>query len=341
MAEYTFEVGNIAEDEWNSITAIFDDATIYQTYAYGSVRWGHDKLSHAVIRRDGDVVGAAQAIVYKVPVIKAGIAYIPWGPLWRKKGTATSAETLAAVLAGLKNEYCVKRGLLLRMTPGIWEDTVVGVACDILQEANYERSISVPPYRTLMLDLARESAEIRKKLDQKWRNQLNRSEKNGLEVIEGTSGELYDIFLKLQRGMQERKHYIPTVDYMEFGEIQKKLPESMKMHIVVCRNEGEPLTATIGSAIGGRGIYLLGATGEAGMKQKSAYLSQWRMILWLRERGCRWFDLGGIDPESNPGVYHFKVGMSSMDVSHIGQYETNTNILSSTIVKAAERLKRK
>ena len=99
------------------------------------------------------------------------------------------------------------------------------------------------------------------------------------------------------------------------------------------------MTATIGSAIGDRGIYLLGATGETGMKQKSAYLSQWKMILWLHERVCRWFDLGGIDPENNPGVYHFKVGMSSMDVSHIGQYEANTSTISSLAVGLAEKFK--
>ena len=68
----------------------------------------------------------------------------------------------------------------------------------------------------------------------------------------------------------------------------------MKMHIVICKHEGQPVTATIGSAVGDTGIYLLGATGEMGMKQKSAYLSQWKMILWLQERGCRWYDLGGI-----------------------------------------------
>ena len=216
---------------------------------------------------------------------------------------------------------------------------MVDEANGFFQAAGYVRSADAAPYRTLMLDLAREPADIRKKLDQKWRNQLNRSEKNGLEVIEGTSDDLYEIFLKLQKEMQERKQYKPTVDYVEFGEIQKRLPELMKMHIVICKHEGEPVTATIASAIGDRGIYLLGATGEAGMKQKSAYLSQWQMILWLREKGCHWYDLGGIDPEKNPGVYHFKVGMSSADVSHIGQFEANTSTMSSFAVGFAEKIR--
>ena len=38
--------------------------------------------------------------------------------------------------------------------------------------------------------------------------------------------------------MQDRKQYKPTVDYVEFGDIQRKLPELMKMHIVICTHEG-------------------------------------------------------------------------------------------------------
>lgn len=340
MSDYSIEIKNLSESEWYEYLMQFDDATIYQSHAYGAVRWGEDKLSHALIRQGGEVVGAAQVIIYRVPVVRAGIAYIPWGPLWRKKGAALSTENLAATLVRLREEYCNKRGLLLRLTPCIWEEELAGVARDIFREAGYGKSDDAGPYRTLMLDLAREPDEIRKKLDQKWRNQLNRSEKNGLEVLEGTADDLYAIFLKLQKEMQERKQYIPTVDYDEFGEIQKRLPTWMKMHIIICRHEGEPVTATIGSAIGERGIYLLGATGEAGMKLKSAYLSQWKMILWLRERGCRWYDLGGIDPENNPGVYHFKVGISSTDVNHIGQYEACKSAMSSLVVGLAEKIKR-
>jgi lipid II:glycine glycyltransferase (peptidoglycan interpeptide bridge formation enzyme) len=339
VSDYSIETGNISEAEWNGLLAQFNDATIYQTHAYGAVRWGSDKLSHAVVRRNGEIVGAAQAVIYKVPLIPAGIAYIPWGPLWRKRGEDASTDNLAGILTGLKEEYCTKRGLLLRISPSIVEDANASHLPNLFQGMGYVKDPKVTPYRTLMLDLSREPAEIRKKLDQKWRNQLNRSEKNSLEVVEGTSADLYEIFLTLQKEMQDRKQYQPTIDYVEFGDIQRKLPELMKMHIVICKHEGQPVTATIGSAVGDTGIYLLGATGEMGMKQKSAYLSQWKMILWLQERGCRWYDLGGIDPDNNPGVYHFKVGMTGADVRHIGQYEVRSSAVSSLAVGFAEKIK--
>jgi len=75
------------------------------------------------------------------------------------------------------------------------------------------------------------------------------------------------------------------------------------------------------------------------MKTKGSYLLQWRAIQWLKGKGCRWYDLGGINPETNPGVYHFKAGLSGIDVHHIGIYESCNNFLSSQLVRWGERVR--
>jgi lipid II:glycine glycyltransferase (peptidoglycan interpeptide bridge formation enzyme) len=181
--------------------------------------------------------------------------------------------------------------------------------------------------------------EIRKSLDQKWRNQLNRAEKNNLKIIEGNGDTLYQIFLDLQEEMHDRKKYIPGVDYSEFRDIQKDLPDPLKMKILISEYEGKALTATVGSLIGDTGIYLLGATGNEGMKMKGAYLLQWRFIEIMKESGYKCYDLGGIDPEDNPGVYHFKSGISDKDAYHVGQFEISQSRFSRLIVEGMEGLR--
>ena len=136
--------------------------------------------------------------------------------------------------------------------------------------------------------------------------------------------------------MLDRKEYLPGVDYDEFREIQKDLPEPQKMRISVCEFQGKPVSTSIGSAIGNTGIYLLGATGTEGLNLKGSYLLQWRMIEWFKEKGCRWYDLGGINPEKNPGVYHFKAGLSGVDICHIGQFEVCKSSISSFLVKSGD-----
>ena len=69
--------------------------------------------------------------------------------------------------------------------------------------------------------------------------------------------------------------------------------------------------------MGDSAIYLLGATSDAGLNSKGAYFLQWTMIRWLKRTGIKSYDLGGIDPEGNPGVYHFKRGISGVDICQI------------------------
>lgn len=332
------EIDQVSKESWTEIILQFDDATVYQTWSYGAVRWGEKNLSHFVLKKEGEVVGAAQLCIKKIPLIGSGIAYIPWGPLWRKKGRTRNPEILKDLINILKEEYAVHHGLLLRIAPHIVNNEHEEMQ-SIFENACFSPRKNKPPYRTLMLDITPTLQELRKGLDQKWRNQLNRAEKNNLEVYEGVSDELYQKFMDLQNEMHERKKFTPGINYEEFRVIQKNLPDALKMKIFVCEYKGKPVTATIGSAIGDTGIYLLGATGNEGLQLKGAYLSQWLMIRWMKEQGCSWYDLGGINPEKNPGVFHFKSGLSARDVYHVGHFDINSSSLSSFIVNFGEFIK--
>jgi CelD/BcsL family acetyltransferase involved in cellulose biosynthesis len=87
--------------------------------------------------------------------------------------------------------------------------------------------------------------------------------------------------------------------------------------------------------MGDSAIYLLGATNDEGMKSQGAYLLQWTMIKWLKENGIGWYDLGGIDPERNPGVYSFKRGFSGADLTQINPLVACSSIVSSALVRTS------
>jgi len=140
--------------------------------------------------------------------------------------------------------------------------------------------------------------------------------------------------------MKQRKAFESTVDVDEFASIQEDLPESSRMRILICEEKGVPVAGLVASAMGDSAIYLLGATSDLGLNSKGAYLLQWTLIQWLKENGYRWYDLGGIDPERNRGVYRFKRGLSGADVSQIGPLTACDSVLSSAIVRAGLRLQR-
>jgi lipid II:glycine glycyltransferase (peptidoglycan interpeptide bridge formation enzyme) len=329
------EVDRANPAEWSQMLELFDDANIYQTSAYGGVRWGEKHVSRLVLKRDGEVLGMAQLRIVRPTPLKFGIAYLRWGPLWERHGRLLDPEVPTRMASAIEDEYVGKRQLFLRVLPNAFSGspratTMEAAFCRFTPESLSANNI----YRTLIVDLSPSLEELRKGLDKKWRNQLSRSEKNNLTVIAGQGSEEYQTFCQIYSEMCKRKAIETTVDVKEFGQIQKDLTETQRMQVFICEDKGVPVAGLVASAMGDSAIYLFGATSDAGLNAKGAYILQWTLIRWLKERGTRFYDLGGIDPEANPGVYHFKRGFSGADVSHINPRVASKSAVSSAIVKA-------
>jgi lipid II:glycine glycyltransferase (peptidoglycan interpeptide bridge formation enzyme) len=339
-SNFEIHVDKITKSEWDNILINFDDANIYQSWSYGAIRWREKNLSHIIIKENSEIVSAAQLRIIKIPFIRAGIAYLPWGPMWRRRGSKDNIDRFKKIIGAIKHEYAIKRNLLLRISPNVTEENSEEII-SILNSSGFHKNVDIKPYRTLRKNLMPSLGEIRKSLDQKWRNQLNRAEKNDLKIMESSNISLFNNFIDLQKQMCERKKFVPVISYEEFRRIQIDLPELLKMRIFICEYNGKPCAATIGSIIGDTGIYLLGATGNDGMRIKGAYLLQWHLLQKIKEYGCKYYDLGGIDPDGNPGVYHFKSGISNREFSHIGMFEISRYKFNTLIVKSIDKINKK
>ena len=314
---------------------LFEDSTLYQTWSYGAVRWGARNLSHLVLKKDGEVLGITQVRVVRPTRFKFGMAYIRWGPLCQRRGTKLDPEIVAIMARALEDEYVNRRKLFLRILPNAFSGSARAVAIqNAFSRFSPEPLSSDNTYRTFVLDLAPAIEELRAKLDKKWRNQLSRSEKNNLKIVSGTGDENYRTFSVIYNQMRKRKTFETTVDVEEFGRIQRDLAEPQRMKVLICEDGGTPVAGLVASAMGDSAIYLLGATSDQGLNSKGAYLLQWTLIKWLKENGFRWYDLGGIDPEQNPGVYHFKQGLSGTDVTQVSPLMACTSVVSSAVASA-------
>jgi lipid II:glycine glycyltransferase (peptidoglycan interpeptide bridge formation enzyme) len=339
--DFQVEVDRATAAEWSAMLDFFYDASFYQTWSYGAVRWGRKSLSRLVLKRNGEVVGMAQLRIIRPTRFNIGMAYLRWGPVCHRRGKQLDAEAALGMAHALQEEYVCKRGLWLQIVT----NSFAGSSRATLFQSAFSTYTPEPrtaanSYRTLILDLALPLEELRRNLDKKWRNQLTRSEKNGLKVVAGNGADEYRRFCRMYEQMRERKAFESTVDIEEFGRIQEDLPEIHRMRILICEQDGIPVAGLVASAMGDSAIYLLGATSADGLNSKGAYLLQWTMIQWLKENGFRWYDLGGIDPERNPGVYHFKSGLSGADVFQLNPFVACDSVLSSVIVRATLAVRR-
>jgi len=122
-----------------------------------------------------------------------------------------------------------------------------------------------------------------------------------------------------------------------YAALQPELPEHERLHVAIAAVDGRPAAGVVASIHGDTAVYLLGASNDLGRRTSAAYLLQWRIIEAATARGGRWYDLGGIDPEANPGVHTFKVRMGGADTVAPGPYELAPGRMRRAAVHAAER----
>lgn len=339
---YEYEVDKVDNAGWMDILRRFDDASIYQTWPYGEIRRGRQNLSHLVLKRDAKVVAACQCWLVKFPLPGAGIAHIKWGPLWRLKDNKNSIDVLRQMVRSLKDEYAARRGYFLRIILNELYDHPPEVY-SVFEEEGLLHNEAAPLYRTLVMNLSLPMEDLLMSCKNEWRRRLRLGTENNLLFKMGTDDSLFDTTIQLYDEMRARKHFPDFVKVQELKEIQKDLPEDFKMMIAVCEHQGKPVAAALFSFIGNTAGGLVSATDKNSLKLNCAHFMFWNTFQWLKDKGCIWCDLGGINPEGNPKTYEFKKAMSGKlgkDIT-FKQYEFCSNNKSLFFVKVGDYLRNK
>jgi lipid II:glycine glycyltransferase (peptidoglycan interpeptide bridge formation enzyme) len=177
-----------------------------------------------------------------------------------------------------------------------------------------------------------------------WQRELKAAEKRNLTVTEGSDDSLFETFITMYKEMVSRKKFVEPNDINQFRMIQRRLPEPLKMKIMLCSSGEGMCSGAICSAIGKTAMYLFGATSDVGIKSKGSYLLQWRLIDQLKRDGIAVYDLNGVNPEANPGTYKFKndlAGKNGREVRYLGRFDSHGTLVSRLFVQGADVLRAK
>lgn len=339
-AGYTSEVDAVTEWDWHQQLQEFEDANIYQTWSYGEVSWGLKNTSHFVLKKDGRTVALAQARIVKLPFVNIGIAYVRWGPIWRRS-TETDSDVFRQAIRALRNEFACERRLVLRLFPTLFDNDPPCYAT-VLKEEGFSVLEGVSAKRTILMDLSPSIDAIREGMMPHWRRELKVAERKQLQVIEGDQDELFGAFIEIYKEMVSRKRFVEPNDINAFRLIQAKLPPKLKMRIMLCRSGEDICSGLICSAIGSKAIYLFGATSNSGMKSRGSYLLHWKLVELLKQQSITVYDLNGINPVGNPGTYKFKrdlAGGNGRDLRFVGQFEPHSGTAAEFCIKTAENMR--
>ena len=252
-------------------------------------------------------------------------------------------DGLRQTLRAAFQQYAVDHGILVRLRShelhGKSETDAAGSISAVFRNEGFEPA-QEPHYRTVRLDLSRSLETLRADLRPSWRRHLLAVEKRGFSVVQGKGAELFGVFERIYQAMRSRKRLIEyEPDIRMYRAAQQNLPAHLRPLIMICQDGGEPIAATVVSAMGDTGRYILGATSDRAIREnlRGSYLLHWETMKWLKREGFRWYDLRGYNPRSYPGVSRFKTGFNG-DIISYSEFVGCRNWVSLAAVECGEGL---
>lgn len=337
--DYFLEINRISKETYDETLHLFEDSNLYQTYEYNLQAKGGRNMCTVVLKKANSILGVCIVRIVKLPFFNFGLAYIYRGPIWQRKNQINSIEVLAVFLKLLKEEFVLKRKLVLRISPNLLKEKSTDFEHQF-NELGFTPKGNYAGSNTFYIDVSIPSEDLRKNLSGNWRKKLKKAESQELKIISGKEDSLFNKVVNIYSEMVKRKKFDSGIDVNKLKATQFFLPSSMKMISTICYSNGIPISCLAFSAIGSIGIPILAATTDLGSDYNGSYLLHWQMLVFLKENGFKYFDLGGIDKEKNPNVYNFKHGMGGADVHYMDVMDLGSNKIFNMILKKFELIKK-
>lgn len=243
--------------------------------------------------------------------MSTGLVWVPGGPGGDLSTVGSGFFSFLQSAAGVKRMFC-------RFYP-TRENNPEDAA--ILTAAGMRKARSALNSGLSMLyDLSED--EERPQATKNWRHNLRRSGKHNLTV---RMWERPDVgaMLSVYERMELLKNIGTQYSREELTEIFDTLGE--KIVLYRCDNANGELLGFRGCAIvGGKGWDLLAAVTAEGRRVYASYALFDALVRHCRSSGVVHYDMGGVDPIGNPGVYDFKKGTGAVLQEYLGEWDWAT-----------------
>ncbi len=335
---YKVIIDHIEKEQWEQYAKEFADYSIYQTWPYQQVRTEMDgqELSRVVVEDENDrVVMMGHIRIKRIKPLGLKVGYMQWGPLIR--GMNGELTCSVAVLEKLWKSYLGSKVNILRIVPNLPDDNNSRQFTRVLELNGFEYVQSVRPYHTLLLSLDGTEEDLRQGFSRSGRRNLKKAEKACIRIEKGISNEYFSIFERLYAETLQRKGF-KGLNLQEFMRMQSLLSSSEKINIIVGYYENQPVSSHVTSHLGNTAVNLFTASNSQGLKIGASHLVWWESIIAAKRAGMKYYDFGGVDPESNPTVYEFKRRMGGQKSFHVGAFEACSSLHARIIWRTSERI---
>ena len=315
---------NIPERDWDEWLARLGGHPLQSAY-WGSARAevGEFEDFREAACIDDEVVWMCRYEVRWLPGKVGRVAWVPKGPVKNQSEWGDRAH--AEFLNRLKQK-------------GFWL-AIENRYSDKVSSGNAKAVVMSAPYRTIWIDLSMGKEALWKRLHKKWRYGVRTSERQGVTVEQTRDPAVVSEFYKLCLNVSETKGFslAGSKELMMLLLTRDPWPHT-EARLFVARYNGVVAAGVAAVRCGESIHYFWGGTDREYGKYSVGEAVQWKVIEWAMQEGYTKYDLEGINPETNPGVYKFKKRMGGEEIQLAGQEGFGLNLQGKVALSFKQKL---
>lgn len=314
MTRWELLTNDEALTTWDQTLKGFNDCSPYQSYAWGEYRraLGWEPRRWIALDEKEKVVAMMQASVRRY-LFGVGLIWCEGGPVGDITVCDDSLQQAMMIGTGLRRSYCRfrcdrRRDIedVLRLTAQGWNTSWSPLT------SNY----------SMALDLTQEEDRLLAASDRNWRRNLRRAEECNLTIRQWMDAGVDEV-LSVYESMQEAKGLDEQLSRQEVEELLRNLKQQLVLYR--CDDESGAVVSLLGCMVAGdQACAVFWATSEAGRKVHASYATFWAVVQHCRRIGIKSYDLAGIDPVRNHGVYRYKRATGAAPIEYLGEWDWAT-----------------
>ncbi len=291
-------------------------ANLLQSWSYGDAKAQADGyiVHRGVILKNGFPVALCQWLE-KSALRFIKIIRINRGPIWLNSEPDVSEKLY--IHQFLEKYFSICKGNFLFIAPAL-ENNNENKA--ILKKLGYKKRKKFIPWKSALVNLTKTPEELRAALQSRLRNYLKRAEnENHIFEYSTKKEDFVNLITRYVQLQKEKKFTGVSVEYIK--SLYNSDQHDKNAFIVRTKDINGQLMAEKFLVIhGNQCTPLIAWTSHDGLKCHAMHFLMWKTLLYLKDRGVTYFDVGGYNEEEHASVSQFKKGFGGQEYSLIGEY---------------------